>query len=114
VTKERPDWLQPYKQEILSVASSAPGRELRWHVAQMLPRLELAPSERRAAISLMFSYLNDESRIVQTFALQALADFASGDTALRSRLLPLLGNFSESGSPAIRARARKLVKRLTE
>jgi 23S rRNA (uridine2552-2'-O)-methyltransferase len=58
-------------------ALSGRAQELRWHLAQMLPRLGL----RGAA--LMRSYLADPSRIVRAFALTALALFAEEDADLR-------------------------------
>lgn len=106
------EWLQPYKRLLLDFASHATQQELRWHLAQMLPRLKLSSKERRAAVATMFEYLNDKSRIVKTFSMQALADFANDDSRLRGQLLPLFESVERTGSPAMRARARRLVVRL--
>jgi hypothetical protein len=109
VSLKHPQWLRPYKRRLLALASLAVEQELRWHLAQMLPRLALDRAERRAVEATMRSYLKDKSRIVQAFALQALADLAIDDAALRRRVRPLIEKLAQTGSPAVRARARKLM-----
>jgi hypothetical protein len=61
---------------------------------------------------LLFGFLKDRSRIVQAFAVTALADFAENDAALRSRVAPMIQHAAASDSPSLKARARKLLKRL--
>jgi len=114
VSRDHPEWLLPHKAALLRLAGATTQQELRWHLAQMLPRLELASEEKRDVVAMMFAYLSDKSRIVKTFAMQALADFAEDDPALRAKLLPLLGHFERTGSPAMRSRARRLKARLRE
>jgi HEAT repeat protein len=108
VSRRHPDWLQPYKQRLLELAEGSEEQELRWHLAQMLPRLDLANRERRRTEAILREYLKDESRIVQTFALQGLADLSVKDPKLRRTLLPLIDRLQREGSSAVRARARKL------
>jgi len=108
-----PKLIQPYKREILNTIAAIPQQEVRWHVAQIIPRLQLTPKERDHAVSILFDYLEDKSRIVKTFAMQALADLAQGDPRLRKRALPVIEFLTASGSPAMRARGRKLVAILT-
>lgn len=112
VTRRHLEWLQPHKAALLALAATTAEQELRWHLAQMLPRLKLEPAETRLAIKRMFEYLNDDSKIVKTFAMQALADFAARDPVLREKVLPLLGTLARTGSPAMRSRGRRLVARL--
>jgi len=112
VSRVHPEWLQRYGSILLDLASKVTHQELRWHLAQMLPRLTLSASERRRAIALMEEYLVDKSRIMQAFALQALADFAAADTALRRRWLPRFEAIAHTGSPSSRARARKVIAAL--
>jgi len=109
VSLQHPEWLRPYKRRLLALADRAAEQELRWHLAQMLPRLDLDRTQRRRAAAIMRGYLHDKSRIVQTFALQALADLATTDAALRRSVRPLIETLARTGSPAVRARARKLI-----
>jgi hypothetical protein len=59
-------------------------------------------------------FLEDRSSIVKTFALQALADLAGEDQALQSEVAELLAQASRTGSPAMRARVRKLFTQFRE
>ena len=105
-----PELLQPYKRHLLKSIAAIPQQEVRWHVAQMIPRLRLNPKERDHAISILFDYLEDRSSIVKTFAMQALADFAQEDFRLRKRILPAIDFLTTSGTAAMRARGRKLLR----
>jgi len=42
VTLQRPDLLQPFKAKLMQLLDEATEQELRWHLAQMLPRLRLS------------------------------------------------------------------------
>ena len=112
ITAEHPEYLQPYKGRLIRQAAKIAQQEVRWHVAQMLPRLELSGEEYVAAMELLLGYLNDESRIVKTFAMQALADFAERDANLRPQVIELLEELTETGSPAMKSRGRKLLEKL--
>lgn len=114
MTRSHPDWLQPHKAALLALAARTTEQEMRWHLAQMLPRLTLTPAETHRVVARILEYLNDDSRIVKTFAMQALADFAERDHALRLRALPLLDDLTRTGSPAMRSRGRRLVARLLD
>jgi HEAT repeat protein len=105
-TVASPELLQPYKQTILKRIAVIDQQEIRWHVAQMLPRLRLTAKERNRAIEILLGYLEDKSSIVKTFAMQALADLAPQDP----RVISLLEFLTTTGTPAMRARGRKLLK----
>lgn len=78
----------------------------------MMPRLELTESERTAVVKILVKYTDDKSRIVKTFAMQALADMAAKDKSLRPRVIGLLEELVELGSPAMKNRGEKLLERL--
>jgi hypothetical protein len=80
----------------------------------MIPRLELNARERLVAVDILFDYLRDRSSIVKTFAMQGLADLVVKDPSLRKKLLPLLQELTEIGTPAMRARGRKLLQHLNQ
>ena len=104
------EWLRPFKAEFLAGLPDFRRPELRWHAAQVLPRLGLTVHERDTlAIPTLLEYCQDKSRLVQTFALQALADFAATDVALRPRVTGLLETALRTGSPAVQARSRRLL-----
>lgn len=112
VTRKDRELLWPYKRELLGLMAEASEQELRWHLAVIVPRLPLNPKERKLATSLLSSYLEDRSSIVRTFALQGLADLAQDDPALRPVVIEILRKSTRSGTPAMKARSRKLLLRL--
>jgi hypothetical protein len=112
-TVTRPDLLQPYKRQVLQEVAVIDQKEIRWHVALMLPRLRLTKREREWALSILFDYLEDKSSIVRTFAMQGLADLTLEDPRLRARVVPILEFLTASGSAAMRSRGRKLLKSLS-
>jgi hypothetical protein len=109
VSVVHPEWLEPHKRRLLSFASTVQEKEVRWHMAQMLPRLKLSPSERRRVAALLFNYLEDASQIVKTFSMQALFEISESDARLRARVIPILRGAVRNGSPAAQSRAKKLL-----
>jgi len=110
VTVARPELLKSYKQELLGLLGETEQIELRWHLALMVPRLELTRPERERAAATLQRYLEDRSSIVKTFALQGLADLARQDSNLREPALQALEESLRTGTAAMKARARKLLK----
>ncbi len=114
ISANRPEYLRPYKRVLVEQVAGIEQQEVRWHVAQMLPRLEWSQEEQAAIIEILLGYLDDESKIVKTFTMQALADFAARDAKLRPQVVELLKELTQTGSPAMKSRGRKLLTRLKE
>jgi hypothetical protein len=108
---KKPRLLDRHKPELLGLLAEAEQIELRWHLAAIVPRLRLTAPERQRAAAALLRYLEGRSSIVKTFALQGLADLARNDANLRRRVKHLLEEAAQSGTPAMRARARKLLKK---
>ena len=111
-TRANHEFLQPYKKELLGLMAETKQQEIRWHLAAMIPRLELNAREAQRAASLMESYLEDRSSIVKTSALQGLADLAQHDASLQPKAIELLRESTRNGTPAMKARSRKLLLQL--
>ena len=112
ITVHHPELLRPCKKRLIDLARTAQQQELRWHLAQMLPRLPLTAAQRRRVVDILNGYLGDKSRIVKTFAMQALAEIALQDDQLREAIVAQLEMLTRNGSPAMRARGRMLLARL--
>ena len=112
VTRRRPELLTPFKKELLGLMTEATEQEMRWHLAAMVPRLPLNAAERELAISSLNTYLEDRSSIVKTFALQGLAYLAQGDPTIQPTVVEILREATRNGTPAMKARSRKLLIRL--
>lgn len=112
VSVAHPELLRPHRRFLFRLARRATQQELRWHLAQMVPRLPLTAHQRWRAAAVFETYLGDRSAIVRTCAMQALADLASRDARLRARVVRRLRRLTVTGTPAMRARGRRLLQAL--
>lgn len=110
ISRDQPKFLQIYKVTLLAVLADTIQKEVRWHLAVILPRLQLTAREGLRVSDVLRSYLEDRSSIVKTFAMQGLADLTMQQPALCSLVLDLLRPLTRSGTPAMRARGRKLLE----
>jgi hypothetical protein len=113
ITAQHPEYLWPFKRRLIYEVAHVNQQEVRWHVAQMFSRVNLTLKERRAVFTILLEYLDDRSRIVKTFSMQALADIAMHDSSLRSTVVRLLKSLVTTGSPAMKTRGRKLLAMLS-
>jgi hypothetical protein len=112
ISIEHADWLKPYKKLFLSRIAEIDQKEVKWHVAQILPRFTLTQSEREKVFNLMKKYLDDKSQIVKTFAMQALTDIAMQDTTYVDSVRTIVKNLMDNGAPSQKSRGKKLLKTL--
>lgn len=113
ITRHHPEYLAPYRTTLLEKVAVIQQQEVRWHVAQMIPRLSLSQQEINRATKILMSYLHDQSKIVKTESMQALADLTEQAPSLRPQVITLLQELTRTGSPAMKSRGRKLLARLT-
>ena len=111
VSRANPSLLARYKPQLLGLLAETTQIELRWHFAQMIPRLQLTPRERQRAAGALRRYLDDRSSIVRTWALNAFTELSQHDVSLQTETKQLLEEALRSGTAAMRARARKLLAR---
>lgn len=114
VTLRHPRRLQPHKAVLLGALSLVDQPELRWHVAQMLPRLDLSTAEQQRVFTTLDLFLGDASSIVRTCALQALHDLALKHPRWRPDATRRIEEHAASGTPAMKARGRKLLASLAQ
>ena len=112
ITARHPEYLQPFKSQLIHHVARSDQQEVRWHVAQMFSRLNLTPKERRVVVETLIRFLDDRSRIVKTFSMQALADIAQQEPTLRTPVVRLLATLTRTGSPAMKSRGRRLLTQL--
>lgn len=101
-----------WKEPLIGLLAETTGNKLRWCLAGVVPRLSLSVTECRRVAEILHSYLEDRSSIVKTCALQGLTDLARKDGSLLPEVIDLLRIHSRSGTPAMRARGRMLLKQL--
>jgi len=105
----QPDLLLAHRQALLGPLAAMTQPEVRWHVASMLVRLPLSATELDQVWHILLGFTQDSSRIVQTAAMQALADLAVVHPHLMPEAHARIVAMMETGSPAVQARGRKLL-----
>jgi HEAT repeat protein len=108
---ESPRLLAPHAAKILGPVADLDQYEVRWHVAQMLPRLALDGVRLRRAATVLATTLECKSRIARVMAMDALVELADRAPRLRHAAARAVARALAGGSPAEQARARQLVKR---
>jgi hypothetical protein len=101
-----------WKAPLIGLLAEATENKLRWCLAPVIPRLALTVPECKRVAETLLSYLDDKSSIVKTMALQGLADLTRQDASLLPIVIDLLSIHSRSGTAAMRARGRMLLKQL--
>ena len=110
VTRNAPRQAQRWKESLLGLMAETAEKKIRWNLALTVPRLKLTIPECRRVASVLNSYLNDPSSIVKTAALHGLADLTRQDPSSKPTVIDLLRTAGRSGTPAMRARSRILLK----
>jgi hypothetical protein len=111
-TFHRPSLAAQWKDSLLGLLAEAEQNKLRWSLALIVPRLELTVPECRRAAATLRTFLEDRSSIVKTCAMQGLAELTRRDPSLLPEVLDLLRILSRTGTPAMRARGRILLRKL--
>jgi len=112
VTREKPQQAARWNDELIGLMAEADANKLRWNLALTIGRLPLTLVEARRAADILREWLDDKSSIVKTAAMQGLADLTRHDPSLRADVLDTLRILSRSGTPAMRARGRILIRRM--
>jgi hypothetical protein len=112
LTFVHPQWLTPHKRVLIALLDYSNQQEVLWHLAQIIPRLILSKNEKHQLIKKFVSYLNNKSRILVTFSMQAMVDIADNDDQLKNEIYPIIKDLSETGSGAMRSRGRRLINQL--
>ena len=109
ISAKNPALLNSHMSGLLNRLARSKYKEVRWHVAQMLPRLPLSAKQRQRAVETLERFLIDDSSIVKTFAMQSLYELTLRHQNLRASVRLHLAELCETGTPAMRARSRKLL-----
>jgi hypothetical protein len=101
--------LYAWRKALLAAALCATDVRVQWNLSIVLGRLPLKGRDKAVVVDLMFERLRDKSGLNRTLAMQALMDLSEKDVALRTRVLPIVHEALEGRTPAMQARARKLL-----
>ena len=110
VVGEHPQVTQPWKDELLGLLVESRAIKLRWHLGLIVTQLKLTRAECRRVADVLTGWLDDKSSIVKTCAMQGLAELTLQDPSMKDEVLDLIRELARSGTPAMQARGRHLLK----
>lgn len=110
ITRVYPVYLHNHKEDIIKLCETAAHKELKWHLALLVPRLPLSEKEFGVAWKMLINWVADkkESRIVRVNSLQAVFDLLPNRPELASDFGSMLHLLENENIPSINARIRKL------
>jgi hypothetical protein len=111
-SSRRREILASWKEALLDRMLDATENKLRWNLALMIFRTPLNKGESERASAILRSWLGDKSSIVKTCAMHGLTGLTRWNSSLLPEVLDMLRLLSRSGTPAMRARGRILLKAL--
>ncbi|HTB30784.1 MAG TPA: hypothetical protein VK808_02090 [Bacteroidia bacterium] len=118
ITITHPKYLDSHKNKLLELFQKANHIELKWHLAQLIPRLICRIKSSEEETGLVWNKLtqwaldNSGSRIVRVNSIQALFDIQSQYPELRKDFTDTLSKLDRLPIPSIVARIKKLRKQM--
>jgi hypothetical protein len=113
ITLKSPSYLKKHKNKILELCMIATDKELKWHLAQLLPRIKLNKSE----LSLVWNTISEwaankaESKIVRVNSIQSMFELSEGNDSLRKKLENTISEIKKENVPSLNARIKKLASK---
>ena len=114
-TRARPDYLQKYSSDLLDLLLS-PGqpKEILWHWVLLMPRIKWSNVNIDSVYTAIKNCLSNSSSIVKTNTLQGLVDLSRQVPGRKNEITAILSDVSHTGTPAMRARAKKLLEEISD
>ena len=109
-SSRQPQILVRWKDALLDRMLDAGENKLRWNLALMVSRMRLNEIDTARAAAVLRTWLDDKSSIVKTSAMHGLAGLTRNDPSMLPEVIDMLRVLSRSGTPAMRARGRILLK----
>jgi len=112
ITVKEPGYLLKHKKEIIELSNAAKDKELIWHLALLIPRLNFNSKELGRAWNLLQNWAGnrDNSRIVRVNSVQGLFELVKKDPGLTKAFRQILFELEKENIPSINARIRKIRK----
>lgn len=110
IARRKDDLLQPHTAFLLQKLMTIPQWEVRSHLCQTITLLKLDKEEIDRLVEILAEFLADKSSIVRTCAMQAMVDLCGQSPGLVHMVRPVIADRTISGTAAMRARGRQLLK----
>jgi len=103
---------RPAAEMLLPLLTSDQPWTIRLHLTRMTPRIDWTAAQRPGVIQYLLEQAKGTNRFISAWALDALATLAENDDRLAEQVIPLLLEALDTGSAAVKVRARNGLRRL--
>ena len=110
ITSAKATYLTKYKMEILDLSRTSTDKELVWHLAQLIPRLNLNGNDFKEAWKILSRWALDKScsRIVRVNSLEALSHLVQRNDSALKQFSDILSELEQEKIPSIKARIKRI------
>ena len=114
VTINNQHFLATHQKEIIDLLKHAKNKELKWHLALLVPRLFMDKAAFDSTWNILTQWAKDttNSRIVRVNAIQGLFEMMKQEPRLEKDFKITLDEMQNENIPSLNARIRKLLLRL--
>jgi len=113
ISRVRPEYFISHRKSIIELLQGEHSKEILWHLLQISGRLQWTATQASTVFKTAEKCLNHPSSIVKTSAMQTLYDLLSLAPDKRKLVIQILSKQVRTGTPAMKARGRKLLIKLT-
>jgi len=109
ITVSNPEYLTSHKKELIHLCTQVQHIELKWHLALIISRFPLKPTELKKVWRLLSGWAKDKeaSKIVRVNSLQSLYTLCEQNNNLKSELKWMIDEISKENIPSLNARIKK-------
>ncbi len=110
ITLQKPEYLTGHNQNIINLIGTAIDKELKWHLALIVSRLDLTTEELGIVWNKLTNWAVDkkESKIVRVNSIDSLLDLSNKNKELKKDFDLTIQEIETENIPSIKARMRKL------
>jgi hypothetical protein len=110
ITFQYPSYLQTHKTALMDLCCTIKDKELKWHLALLISRLELTDKEKEIAWQTLTAWATDktESKIVRVNSIQALYEIAERDNFFAKDFELVTDQIKSENISSLNARIKKL------
>ena len=115
ITVSNPSYLRKHKMEIIELCNTAEYKELKWHLALLVPRLNYGGEDFDHIWNLLSKWATnkDESKIVRVNSLQGLFELSKQERGLAQNLDLIFTELERENIPSLNARIKNIRKQIT-
>ena len=116
ITSKHRHYLNSHKKQLFRILQSADHKELKWHIAQLITRIDLNQKEFEAVWNMLAYWVRNknESKIVRVNSLQGLCDLSLQHPEYRKDFEIIMKIVEREPVPSLQARIRKIRKQMKD